>query len=85
MRTIVFEANGLEQYNWWALNDKKVFVKIAKLLLEVSKTPFTGTGAPEPLKHNYKGYWSRHITDEHRLVYKVTENSIIIISCKYHY
>ncbi|NLO19531.1 MAG: Txe/YoeB family addiction module toxin [Ignavibacteria bacterium] len=85
MRTIVFETAGIEQYNWWAVHNKKTFVKIAKLILEASRTPFSGTGSPEALKHDLKGFWSRRINEEHRLVYKVTEKSIIIISCKYHY
>jgi toxin YoeB len=55
------------------------------LIIETSKTPFDGIGKPEPLKNELKGYWSRRLTDEHRLVYKVTDQQIIIVSCKYHY
>lgn len=61
------------------------FKKIGELLKEIQRTPFVGKGKPEPLKHELKGYWSRRITDEHRLVYEVTNDLIVIISCKYHY
>ena len=59
--------------------------KLAAILLELTETPFEGTGKPEPLKGNFSGYWSRRITDEHRLVYKVLENRIHIIQCRFHY
>jgi toxin YoeB len=85
MRRIVFEGKGFDQYNEWALENKKIFNKLLKLIYETVKTPFSGTGSPEPLRHRFHGYWSRHITDEHRLVYKVTDDEITIISCKYHY
>jgi toxin YoeB len=85
MRKIIFENKGFEHYNFWAIEDRKIFIRLAKLILEISKDPFQGTGKPEPLKNNLHGYWSRRINDEHRLVYKVTEENVIIISCKYHY
>lgn len=59
--------------------------RIIKLLEEIQRNPFEGTGKPEPLKFNLKGCWSRRIDDEHRLVYQVTNDEIIIISCKFHY
>ncbi len=59
--------------------------RIIKLLEEIQRTPFEGTGKPEPLKYNLKGCWSRRIDDEHRLVYEVTNDEIVVISCKYHY
>jgi toxin YoeB len=65
--------------------DKAVHSKINKLLLETARTPFTGTGKPEALKHDLKGYWSRRINDEHRLVYRVEATFIKIIACKLHY
>ncbi|MDD2509345.1 Txe/YoeB family addiction module toxin [Aliarcobacter skirrowii] len=74
-----------EDYNNWHEEDKKIFKKIQKLIKEVLRSPFSGIGKPEPLKNNLSGYWSRRITDEHRLVYKVENNQLIIISCKYHY
>ena len=71
--------------NEWALRDKKVFERLRRLIAETARTPFTGIGKPEPLKRELSGYWSRRITDEHRLVYKVTDDQLIITSCKYHY
>jgi toxin YoeB len=85
MRAIKFEETAFGQYNEWANSDIKIFRKIAKLIVEIQKHPFIGTGKPEPLKHDFHGFWSRRITDEHRLVYQVKENEIIIVSCKYHY
>jgi toxin YoeB len=85
MRLISFDPDAFEQYNSWALVDKKLFVRIQRLIIESSTEPFVGIGKPEPLKGNLRGYWSRRITDEHRLVYKVTDDMIIIASCKFHY
>ena len=55
------------------------------MILEIRSNPFEGLHKPEPLKHNLQGYWSRRTNDEHRMVYKITESEVIIISCKYHY
>ena len=85
MRTIVFHQKAFSDYNEWASTDKKLFLRLHKLILEAAREPFTGTGKPEPLKNQLHGYWSRRINDEHRLVYKATEEQLIIISCKYHY
>ncbi len=65
--------------------DKKLFDRLQRLISEVARNPFDGIGKPEPLKVDLKGYWSRRINDEHRLVYKVTDAQIIIVACKYHY
>jgi toxin YoeB len=85
MRNITFEQAAFEQFTSWATEDKKIYAKIVKLIDDTLRDPFDGLGKPEPLKYDLQGYWSRRITDEHRLVYKVTETSIIIISCKFHY
>jgi len=85
MRNIVFEPHAFEQFNRWAVEDRKIYAKIIELINDIQRSPFSGLGKPEPLKHELKGYWSRRITDEHRLVYKVTEDEIIIISCRFHY
>lgn len=85
MKKALFEKLAHEQFLEWERTDNSTFHKIAELIAEIKKEPFKGTGKPEPLKHNLKGCWSRRITGEHRLVYKVTDDSIIIISCKYHY
>lgn len=85
MRIVSFYKDALEQYTAWATSDKKLFKRLHRLIVETAKNPFDGIGKPEPLKGDLKGFWSRRINDEHRLVYKVTEDQLIIISCKYHY
>ena len=83
--TISFVEKSWNDYNQWLNEDKKIFKKIQRLIKESMREPFGGIGKPEPLKHNLKGYWSKRINDEHRLVYRVEDNQIIIISCKFHY
>jgi len=85
MKPVKFEPKAYQEYSEWATNDIKIFNKINEFIKEINRTPFDGKGKPEPLKHLYKGYWSRRITDEHRLIYKITAGEIIIISCKGHY
>lgn len=85
MRIVAFHKSAFEQYNDWAAADAKMFERVRRLITEAAKTPFTGIGKPEPLKGSLTGYWSRRITDEHRLFYRVAEEQIIIASCKYHY
>ena len=85
MRKILFTSIAFEQYNNWQTENKQVFNRLKKLIVETAKTPFDGTGKPEALKYDFAGCWSRRITDEHRLVYKVQENVIEIIACKFHY
>ena len=77
----------IRDFNEWATTNKKIHKRIINLIKDIMRSPFSGIGKPEPLKHELKDYWSRRITDEHRLVYKVTDTDeeIIIISCKYHY
>ena len=85
MKQITFEGSAFQEFVEWAEQDKQTYQRIIALIKETVRQPFSGIGKPEPLKHQLKGYWSRRINKEHRLVYKVTENAIIIISCKYHY
>ncbi|KAB2916999.1 MAG: Txe/YoeB family addiction module toxin [Bacteroidota bacterium] len=85
MRKVTFSLKAFEQYQEWQLLDKKITQKINALILETIRNPFEGSGKPEALKHELQGYWSRRINLEHRLVYKVTDDAIIIIACKYHY
>ena len=82
---IAFYKTAYEDYNDWEAADKKIFRRIKDLIKDISRNPFAGIGKPEPLKHELSGYWSRRINDEHRLVYKVTDNTIYILSCKEHY
>ncbi|MGB4497666.1 MAG: Txe/YoeB family addiction module toxin [Methylococcaceae bacterium] len=74
-----------EDYLYWQATDKKLVKRINLLIADILRHPFTGIGEPEPLKHNWSGYWSRRINLEHRIVYKVVENSVIIAQCRYHY
>ena len=82
---ISFKESAFADYRQWAKEDKKVIDKIDALITEILRHPFHGTGKPEPLKGNLSGLWSRRITEEHRLVYKVLADQVVIISCKYHY
>jgi len=82
---IEFTENGLEDYNYWAINDKKKFKRLIKLIENIIRTPFQGIGKPEPLKNNLKGLWSRRLDIEHRIVYIVEDSKIVILQCRYHY
>lgn len=84
-RKIVFETSAFEDFNHWATVDRKLHKKIINLIKDIDRSPFTGLGKPEPLKHELAGYWSRRINQEHRLIYTVTNTAIIIIACRYHY
>lgn len=85
MRSIVFQNEAFIEYSDWAIKDIKKYSRLGKLIKEVCIEPFTGIGKPEPLKGNFKGYWSRRIDDENRLIYKVDDTAITIISCLGHY
>jgi toxin YoeB len=85
MRRVIFEGRVFEDFTDWANQDKRIYVKIVELIRDIQRSPFTGLGKPEPLKHDLAGYWSRRINDEHRLVYKVTDEAIVIAACRYHY
>jgi toxin YoeB len=85
MRKISFTPKAFEQFNEWRSINRKMQDRIIKLIEEVQRNPFEGVGKPEPLKHNLKGFWSRRIDDEHRLVYEVTNDEITVINCMYHY
>jgi len=85
MKKIIFEYRAFEDFNEWLEKDKKIHQKVIKLIKEVIRSPFSGVGKPEAMRHELSGYWSRRIDDEHRLVYKFTEEAVIVISCKNHY
>ncbi|HDZ56653.1 MAG TPA: Txe/YoeB family addiction module toxin [Pseudomonas xinjiangensis] len=74
-----------EDYLYWQATDKKQLKRINTLIKEIQRNPFDGIGDPEPLRHNWSGYWSRRIDREHRLVYKAADDTIIIVQCRYHY
>lgn len=82
---LAWAENAWEDYLFWQQKDKKTLRRINALIKDTIRQPFSGLGDPEPLKHNWSGYWSRRIDREHRLVYKVTDDSLIIAQCRYHY
>ena len=81
----MFDPAGFEDLSWWIEKDRKKALKILKMIKEVQRTPFEGTGKPEPLKHELAGCWSRRIDQEHRLVYEVHNDKIRILACRYHF
>jgi toxin YoeB len=87
---IVFTPNAWEELGYWITMDLDAVRRIKELIKSIQQDPFKGLGKPEPLKYDLKGYWSRRITDEHRLVYKVSgskgvDQKCIIIQCRFHY
>lgn len=82
---LVFSDHAWEDYLYWQRTDRKVLERINKLIKGIQRSPFEGTGKPEPLKHGLSGYWSRRITDEHRIVYKVESDSLLLAQLRYHY
>ncbi|OOG75242.1 Txe/YoeB family addiction module toxin [Algoriphagus sp. A40] len=82
---ITFSTQAWEDYLYWNATDRKIFKKINALIKECQRTPFSGTGKPEPLKHELAGTWSRRIDREHRLVYRVKDGSLEIAQCRHHY
>ena len=82
---ITFSTTAWENYLYWQSTDKKILKRINGLIKDIVRSPYEGIGKPEPLKHGLSGYWSRRITDEHRLVCKVVENTVLIAQLRYHY
>ncbi len=82
---IIFLSAAWEDYLYWQRIDKIILKKINAIIKEIERTPFEGTGKPEALKHNLASWWSRRINLEHRLVYKVENDSMVILQCRYHY
>ena len=82
---VEFSKEAYKDYLWWQKHDSKKVERIHALLQEIGLRPFEGKGKPEPLKFDLQGYWSRRITKEHRLVYSVDDDTITVISCRYHY
>lgn len=80
-----FDPSAFEDLAWWIEKDRKKALRIVKLIREVQRDPFHGTGQPERLKHELSDCWSRRIHEEHRLVYEVLEDKIRILACRYHY
>ena len=82
---LIFSEQAWEDYLYWQKTDKKLLRRINDLIKEITRTPHTGTRKPEPLKHALSGYWSRRINDEHRIVYRATDDAVLIAQLRYHY
>ncbi|MEB3828366.1 Txe/YoeB family addiction module toxin [Phormidium sp. CCY1219] len=82
---IAFTEASWADYLWLQEKDKKLLKRVNLLIQDIIRTPFEGIGKPEPLKGNLSGYWSRRIDSEHRLVYGISEEEVIVIACRFHY
>ncbi len=83
--TLSWSDDAWEDYLYWQTTDKKILKRINQLIKSAKRTPTEGIGKPEPLKHERRGYWSRRINKEHRLVYKCDNDFLSIVQCRYHY
>jgi toxin YoeB len=82
---VVFSEHAWDDYLYWQKTDRKIVKRINTLIKDIRRTPFEGVGKPESLKHALSGYWSRRITDEHRIVYKIDGEAVLIAQLRYHY
>lgn len=82
---LVWHGSAWEDYFYWLETDKRMVKKINDLIKAIDRLPFEGIGKPEPLLHSLQGYWSRRIDLEHRLVYTIDKNQLMIAACRYHY
>jgi len=82
---LIFSERAWEDYLYWQETDRNLVARINRLIREIQREPFSGLGKPEPLKHAFQGYWSRRINDEHRIVYKIQDDSVLIAQLRYHY
>ena len=82
---IIFSEQAWEDYQFWVVNDRKTLKRINQLIRDTVRDPFRGVGKPEPLRHLLKSYWSRRINEEHRMVYCVKENQLMLAQLRYHY
>ncbi len=85
MLKLTWTETGLEDLEWWHQHNSKMLKRIIQLCLETCKNPTQGIGKPEPLKFNLQGYWSRRITQEHRLIYAFDDEEVVVIQCRHHY
>jgi toxin YoeB len=81
----IFHARAWEDYLYWQSTDPKMLARINQLIKESSRSPFQGIGKPEPLRGELRGWWSRRIDQEHRLVYRPTDDALLIAQCRHHY
>ncbi len=85
MRSLEFDPDAFDDLAWWVRQDRKIALRLIRLIQETENDPFGGIGKPEPLRHELAGCWSKRIDNEHRLVYQVTDEKIRILACRYHY
>jgi len=83
--TVAFTPQAWDEYLYWQRSNPQILARIHELIKDVKRNPYTGIGKPEPLRHALKGYWSRRITAEHRIVYKKVADQILIVQLRYHY
>lgn len=82
---LIWDEGAWDDYLWWQAEDRKIVKRINSLIEDIARAGNEGIGKPEPLKHGFHGYWSRRITDEHRLIYKTACHEIRMAACRYHY
>ncbi len=82
---LIFVDESWEDYLYWQKTDRNILERINNLVKDISRNPYSGLGKPEPLKYKYQGFWSRRITEEHRLIYRIVDNEIHIAKCRFHY
>ena len=82
---ICFEDQAWDDYLYWQKNDKRILKRLNMLIKDIERSPFEGVGKPEPLKHLLAGCWSRRINAEHRIVYMVEDDKLVILQCRFHY
>ncbi|BBC25976.1 Txe/YoeB family addiction module toxin [Pseudanabaena sp. ABRG5-3] len=82
---LIFSERAWEDYLYWQKTDKKILNRINSLIKDIQRDPYSGIGKPEALKHGLSGYWSRRIDDEHRILYKVEDDALLLVQIRYHY
>jgi len=82
---LIFSETAWDDYQYWIKTDKKILKRVNALIQDIQRSPFSGIGKPEMLKHGLSGYWSRRINDEHRIIYKIEADSVFIAQARYHY
>lgn len=82
---LIFSERAWEDYLYWQETDRRLVARINQLIRDIQREPFSGIGKPEPLRHAFQGYWSRRINDEHRIVYKIQDDAVLIAQLRYHY
>ncbi len=82
---LIFSERAWEDYLYWQEADRRLVARIHQLIQAIQREPYRGIGKPEPLKHAFQGYWSRRINDEHRIVYRIQDDSVLLAQLRYHY